>query len=89
MKKMQGFLMVESMVAVIISVVAVSCLYLTVVQSQKNGRSLELKTDRAYAYHIFTSSHLRQIVVHDRIYEKAGQHRIYDKEAKQEFIIEK
>lgn len=89
MKKMQGFLMVESMVAIIVSVVAVSCLYLTVAQSQKNGRSLELKTDRAYAYHILTSSHLRQIVVHDRIYEKAGQRRIYDKEAKQEFIIEK
>ena len=42
MRKAKGFLMAESLVALIIATVAVSCLYLTVAESQKNGREIEL-----------------------------------------------
>ena len=88
MRKAKGFLMTESIVALIIATVAVSCLYLTVAESQKNGREIELKTDRAYAYHVLKESNLYQVTVHDRIYEKVGHNYVYDRDAKQEFVVE-
>lgn len=88
MRKTKGFLMAESLVALIIATVAVSCLYLTVAESQKNGREIELKTDRAYAYHVLKESNLDQVTVHDRIYEKVGHNYVYDRDAKQEFVVE-
>lgn len=42
MRKVKGFLMAESIVALIIATVAVSCMYLTVAESQENGREIEI-----------------------------------------------
>ena len=88
MRKVKGFLMAESIVALIIATVAVSCMYLMVAESQENGREIELKTDRAYAYHVLQESNLNQVTVHDRIYEKAVHNYVYDRDAKQEFAVE-
>lgn len=79
--------MMESFIAIMIATIALSCLYWTVAENQKNGQEIELKTDRTYAYHVLTESKLDQVMVHDRIYEKAGHNYIYDREAKQKFAI--
>lgn len=78
MKRIQGFFMLESCIAIIISVIAVSCFYLTVVESRKNGYKIERKADHAYAYHVLHKNNLDQILVHNRIYKKAGPNYIYD-----------
>lgn len=88
MKKVKGFFIFESIVAIIISLVAVSCLYLTVAESRKNGREMELKTDRMYAYHVLKTNDLDQVVVHDHIYERAGQQYLNDKTTNQKFKIQ-
>lgn len=85
--RIKGFLMMESFMAIMIATIAVSCLYLTVAENQKNGREIELKTDRAYAYHVLTESNLDQVMVHDRIYEEAGHNYVYDRDAKQKFAV--
>lgn len=85
--RVKGFLMIESLMALIITTIAVNCLYFTVAENQKNGREIELKADRAYAYHVLVKSKLDQVVVHDRIYEKAGHNCVYDKNAKQKIAI--
>ncbi|MGN1272843.1 MAG: hypothetical protein ACI4T3_06915 [Lactobacillus sp.] len=87
MKKVKGFLMAESVIALFIATTAVICLYLTVSESQKNGKEIELKTDRAYAYHVLKESNLDQVMVHDRIYEKAGHNYVYDRDARQTFSV--
>lgn len=87
MKRVKGFLMAESVIALMIATIAVSCLYLIVSEGQKNGKEIELKTDRVYAYHVLNESNLDQVVVHDRIYEKAGHSYVYDRDAKQRFKI--
>lgn len=78
MKHIQGFFMLESCIAIIISVIAVSCFYLTVVESRKNEHKIELKADYAYAYHVLQKNDIDQILVHDRVYKKAGPNYIYD-----------
>ncbi|WP_297951456.1 hypothetical protein [uncultured Lactobacillus sp.] len=87
MIKLKGFLVIESFIAIIIAVIAVSCLYVTVAENQKNGRELELKTDRAYAYHILNKTDLKQIMVHNRIYQKAGHHHVWDTTTEQTFAV--
>lgn len=87
MKKVKGFLIFESAIAIIISVVAVSCLYLTVAECQKNGQEIELKTDRIYAYHVLKTNDLDQITVHDHVYERVGQHYLNDKTTNQKFKV--
>lgn len=88
MRKIKGFLVFESFIAIIISIIAVSCFYFTVAENQKNGQQMELKTDHAYAYHVFQESKTKEIMVHDHLYEKVGRNRIYDKKTEQQFIIE-
>ncbi len=46
MRKVKGFLMAESIVALIIATVAVSCMYLMVAESQENGREIEQNRSR-------------------------------------------
>lgn len=87
MRRIQGFFMLESCIAIIISVIAVSCFYLTVVENRKNGYEIELKADYAYAYHVLQKNDLDQILVHDRIYKKAGPNYIYDTTNKQKIKI--
>ncbi|HJF39895.1 MULTISPECIES: hypothetical protein [Lactobacillus] len=87
MKKVKGFFIFESAIAIIISLFAVSCLYLTVAESQKNGREMELKTDRVYAYHVLKANNLDQITVHDHVYERIGQHYLNDKNTNQKYKI--
>ena len=48
---------------------------------------MELKTDRAYAYHILTKTDLEQVTVHDRIYQKAGRNHVWDATTKQTFAV--
>lgn len=87
MIKVKGFLVIESFIAIIIAMIAVSCFYITVAENQKNGREMELKTDRAYAYHILTKTDLEQVTVHDRIYQKAGRNHVWDATTKQTFAV--
>ena len=87
MKKVKGFLVIESFIAIIIAVIAVSCFYITVAESQKNGREMELKTDRVYAYHVLKANNLDQITVHDHVYERIGQHYLNDKNTNQKYKI--
>lgn len=89
MKKIKGFLIFESFIAIIISVIAVTCFYFAVAENQKNGQEMELKTDRAYAYRVLQENKMKEIMVHDHLYKKAGRNRIYDKQTEQQFIIEK
>lgn len=87
MIKVKGFLVIESFIAIIIAVIAVSCLYVTVAENQKNGRKMELRTDRAYAYHVLTKTDVEQVMVHDRIYQKAGHNHVWDATSEQSFTV--
>lgn len=72
MTKVRGFLIEESLVALVIAMVAVSCLYLTVSENKKNEREMELKTDRVYAEYVLKKCKLDQITVHGRLYRRGS-----------------
>lgn len=70
MMKVKGFLIEESLVAIMIAMFAVSCLFLTVSENKKNEREMELRADRIYAKHVLKKCKLDQVTVHDRLYRR-------------------
>lgn len=70
MMRIKGFLMTESLIALLISFLAVSTFYLLISEGQKNGRELELKVDEIYAECVLKKSKVDKIIVHDRIYRR-------------------
>lgn len=89
MIKSKGFLMSESMIALIIAFLGVTIFALVVGESRENERNLESKTDRTYAWHVMKKNNLKEVKVHDHVYQPAGNGYVYDTNEKKEYHIEK
>ncbi|WEV43025.1 hypothetical protein OZX56_05620 [Lactobacillus sp. ESL0684] len=87
--KLKGFLLAESMIALIIAILGVTSIALIVGQSRATERKLELKTDRVYAWHVLKKASLTKIEVHDCVYELAGNQSVYDATNKKIYQIKK
>lgn len=87
--KLKGFLLAESMVALILAIMGVSSMALIVGDTRATERKIELKTDRIYAWHVLKKNDLKSIMVHDRLYELRGEKSIYDASTKETYYIKK
>ena len=89
MNKKSGFLIAESIIGLTIAIIGVMVMALTLSGMRKTERTLELKTDRAYAWRVMKENNLKEIMVHDRIYKIAGKNYVYDSQEKKNYKIEK
>ncbi|MBA1394988.1 hypothetical protein EQ500_14140 [Lactobacillus sp. XV13L] len=60
---------------------------LVVGESRATERTIELKTDRAYAWHVLKKNSLSEVKVHDRIYQPRGEKGVYDATAKKAYRV--
>lgn len=89
MSKQKGFLVAESLIGLTIAIFGVMIMALTLGGMHKTEQTLELKTDRAYAWHVMKENSLKEIMVHDRIYKIVGKNYVYDSQTKENYKIEK
>ncbi|MDF7672200.1 hypothetical protein PT281_02720 [Lactobacillus sp. ESL0701] len=85
--RLKGFLLAESMVALVLAIMGISVIALIVGASRANERQIELKTDRAYAWHVLKEEDLSKITVHDRVYQPAGAKSVYDTTDKKTYEV--
>lgn len=71
-KKTKGFLLLESMTALFVSILGLSLFVLTIAESQKTVKRMEKRTDYELAQHMMRENHLAKIIIHDQTcyYEK-------------------
>ena len=89
MRRLKGFLLAESMVALILAIMGVSSMALIVSDTRTTERKIELKTDRIYAWRVLKKNNLKSIMVHDQLYELRGEKSIYDISTKETYYIKK
>lgn len=89
MSKLRGFLIAESLVGLTVAILGVTIMALVLSGAQKTERTLELKTDRTYAWHVMLKNDLKEVEVHNRVYQLVEKSRVYDKQAGKEYKIEK
>ncbi|TSO26087.1 hypothetical protein [Lactobacillus sp. LL6] len=89
MSKQKGFLIAESLIGLTIAILGVIVMAITLSGMHKTERVLELKTDRAYAWHVMKENNLKEVMVHDRIYKMTGNNHVYDSQEKEVYKIEK
>lgn len=85
--RLKGFLLAESMVALVLAIMGVSMIALIVGASRVTERQIELKTDRTYAWHALKENDLSKIMVHNRIYQPAGATSVYDTTDKKTYEV--
>ncbi|WEV37672.1 hypothetical protein [Lactobacillus sp. ESL0677] len=85
--RLKGFLLAESVVALVLAVMGVTLIALIVSSSMVNEHQIELKTDRTYAWHVLKESNLDKITVHDRVYQPLGAKSVYDTTDKKTYEI--
>lgn len=67
--KNKGFLMLESVVSLMITMIAVFALNETIISGRKTEKRLEQKVDYHLAKRIMRQNRLSQVVIHDRKYQ--------------------
>lgn len=72
--KVRGFLLWESMIALLISVLGVSAFFLCFSQNKLVERQMENRVDRELAYHIMRRNDLNKVVIHDHLYLAEDNH---------------
>lgn len=77
-KMVPGFLLAESMVALIVTTLGVMIMALIVGESRTLEHSSEAKTDRAYAWHVMNQNKVKQVLIHDHVYQQINTKEIYD-----------
>lgn len=88
-KKQTGFLIAESMTALMLAVSGVTVMALVVGESRVVEENVELKTDRAYAWHVMKKCNLQQIKVHDHVYKAVGEKSVFDTMDKKTYQVKK
>lgn len=87
--KLTGFLIVESIVALLITISGVVIMALIVGQSRALEQKMEEKTDCVYAWHVMKKCDLAQITVHSHVYQLVGNKKVYDTKDKKTYQITK
>lgn len=85
--RFNGFLIAESMTALLIAFLGVTALALVVGESRAFESRIERKTDRAYAWNILKANDIKEITVHDHVYRAAGKKGIYDATNKKTYKV--
>ncbi|WLT01083.1 hypothetical protein RAM07_03830 [Lactobacillus helsingborgensis] len=88
-KKVKGFFIAESMVALMIALMGVTTLALIVGESRQIEQNIEHKTDFTYAWHVMRKNNLKKIVVHDHVYYLTGKMSVYDETNEKTYQIRK
>ena len=68
--KNKGFLMAESMVSIVIVSLAMMSFVLIVSGGKHAERKMEQRTDQAVAKHMMRKTGIKQVKIHDQIYQK-------------------
>ncbi|RHW49132.1 hypothetical protein [Lactobacillus bombicola] len=89
LNKLKGFLMAEGIIALAIAIAGVSLMALVIGEGRSIEQRMELKTDRAYAWHILKKLDLKEVKVHDRVYELRGASSVYDKTSQETYLVKK
>lgn len=69
MKHTKAFIMIESLVALCLAFLGVSIFSLVVLSGYQEEKRMEQQTDQALARHIMRKNNVKQVKIHDRIYE--------------------
>lgn len=72
MTKVRGFLMLESMLAILITFLGLMLFSLVVGESEKIEHHSELRADRILAWKMMHQNHLNQVTIHNRVYQING-----------------
>lgn len=86
---LKGFLIVEGMIALVITFLGITIMALVVGQSRALEQKMELKTDRVYAWHVMNKCKLPKMLVHNHVYKLTGSKEIYDTTNNQTYKIKK
>lgn len=70
MSKAKGFLMLESMTALIIAILGLSLFTLLICENKKVEKEMERKTDYELAQHMMRKNKLDEVIIHDHEYSK-------------------
>ncbi|CCI85859.1 hypothetical protein FC52_GL000450 [Lactobacillus pasteurii DSM 23907 = CRBIP 24.76] len=71
MQKVKGFLLLEAIVALLITVIGVSIFSMTIVNFKKNELKMEKREDQALAKHMLKENKdLDRVIIHDREYTR-------------------
>ncbi|WEV71458.1 hypothetical protein OZY43_03395 [Lactobacillus sp. ESL0785] len=89
MTKVKGFLLAESMVALTLAIMGISLLVLIVGGTRTTEQKIELRTDRAYAWHVMKTNNLEKILVHNRMYHPVGTNGVYDETDQKTYVVKK
>lgn len=87
--KISGFLMAESCVALSITFLGIVSISLIVSESRSFELENEQKVDRTYAMRAMKENGIKQIIVHDHVYQMIGDSKIYDATKKQTYKVKK
>lgn len=74
MNRQRGFLLAESMTALLLAILGVSIFCLIFGQGLQVKEQMEKKTDKALAQHILRQTNLPRVQIHDHIYRREGNH---------------
>lgn len=70
MNKAKGFLLLESMTALVIAILGLSLFTLLICENKKVEKEMARKTDYELAQHIMRKNKLNEVVIHDHKYSK-------------------
>ncbi|MDO4912089.1 MAG: hypothetical protein Q3960_00870 [Lactobacillus sp.] len=68
--KAKAFVLLESMLGLIISIMAVEVISLCIFSGHKLVNDSSKRIDRLYAHHVMKKCHLHQIIVHGKEYDE-------------------
>lgn len=87
MDRQKGFLLLESSISLVIACLAVLLLFVTYGQTKKVESKMNRRVDRAYAYYVLSKNISDHVIVHDHVYQKASNKRIFDQTEKQFYEV--
>lgn len=70
MNKVKGFLLLESLTALVIAIIGLSLFTLLICENKKVEKEMERKTDYEMAQHIMRKTDLKEVIIHDQLYER-------------------
>ncbi|GFZ27129.1 hypothetical protein [Lactobacillus corticis] len=85
--KIRAFLLLESLMALMLALLAATSLMLIVGEGQKVERQAELAADRAFAWHVLRETGASDFMVHDHKYRLQGEKGVFDETSQQAYQV--
>ena len=70
MMKTKGFLMIESLIALMITLIALTAFTTMILDSRQFEKKIEYRSDRALANYMLNEFKLKEVVVHDHVFRE-------------------